>query len=353
VFVCAFVAAVVASAAMVPALRAADWDFSALAHVDALTRLGVAARALDPGFHTVHRGAYDGQYYWGVAVDPLAAGSVHALFDKPSYRYGHPLYGWLGWLFSAGVARAAPAALAAVGLASMVVAAAAASLLGLGRRTSGWEGLFVALNVGLIGAAAHDLGEPLAAAVLLCGILAYVRGSHRSAWICFALLPFAKEPLLLVPIAVVTWEFAHHRRRSAALLALTPVPALFWWTYVRIHLGAWFTSGDTALGSPLSGWGRALFHVGASGWAVSILVALLVLLSLAALRAFRVRGPLELAFVALAALALCLAPNATLAFTTALRNTAFLVVLLPFVLVPPSLKPHGTNGGTKWWRERC
>jgi hypothetical protein len=300
--------------------------------------MGAAAQALDPGFRTVHPGAYDGQFYWGVAVDPLANGSVHALFDKASYRYGHPLFGWLGWLFSAGVARAAPAALAAVGLASLVAAAAAAALLGLVRGGSGWEGLFVALNVGLVGAAVHDLGEPLAAALLLGGTLAYVHGRLGPALICFALLPLAKEPLVLVPLVVAGWELVHHRRRDAALLALTPVPALLWWTYARIQLGAWFTTGDTALGSPLAGWSQAVFRSGANGWAAAILTGLLVLLALAALRALRVRGPVELAFLGLAAIAVCLAPNATVAFTTALRNTAFLVVLLPFVLLPPSLR---------------
>ncbi len=269
---------------MVPALHSSGWSFSALPRVDARSGMAAAARALDPGFHTVQTGAYDGQFYWGIAVDPLATGSVHAQFDKASYRYGHPLYGWLGWIFSAGVGQAAAAALAAVGLASLFVSGAAAALLGLGRGGSGWEGLFAALNVGLIGAAAHDLGEPLAAAVLLVGLLVYVRGLRVPAWICFALLPFAKEPLVLVPIAVVAWELAHGRRRTVAAL-----------------------------------------------------VALLVLFAFAAVRALRTRGPVELAFLGLAAIAVCLAPNATVAFTTALRNTAFLVVLLPFVLLPPSL----------------
>ena len=66
------------------------------------------ASALDPGFRGVHSAGYDGQFYWGIAVDPLALGSVHRYFDKPSYRYGHPLYGWLGWLVSGGQATAAP-----------------------------------------------------------------------------------------------------------------------------------------------------------------------------------------------------------------------------------------------------
>ncbi len=126
VLVCALLAPLLGFAAMVPALHSSGWSFSALPRVDARSGMAAAARALDPGFHTVQTGAYDGQFYWGIAVDPLATGSVHAQFDKASYRYGHPLYGWLGWIFSAGVGRAAAAALAAVGLASLLVSAAAA-----------------------------------------------------------------------------------------------------------------------------------------------------------------------------------------------------------------------------------
>ena len=53
--------------------------------------MGAAARTVDPHFHTVHPGAYDGQFYWGIAIDPLATGDVHRSFDNASYRYGHPL----------------------------------------------------------------------------------------------------------------------------------------------------------------------------------------------------------------------------------------------------------------------
>jgi hypothetical protein len=339
---CGLLAVVLAAVAMIVTVRNAGWSLTALPHVDSTTRLGAEARALDPGFHTVHPGAYDGQFYWGVAVDPLAIGHVHQAFDKASYRYGHPLYGWLGWLFSAGRPRAVPAALAAVGLMALFAAAAAAAALGVGRGRGGWEGLFVALNVGLIGSAAHDLAEPLAAALLLGAVLAYVRDLRSAAWLCLALLPLSKEPLLLVPVAVAGWELVQRRRRAAALFATAAIPALLWWTYARVHLGAWFTSGDSALGEPLVGW-RTLFDARrgeARGIAVAILVALLVLFALAGLRALRTRGPVELAYLGLAAIAVCLAPNATAAFSTALRNTAFLLVLLPFVLVSPQLLPR-------------
>jgi hypothetical protein len=305
--------------------------------------MGRAARAVDPGFHAVHNAGYDGQFYWGIAVDPLATGHVHHFFDKASYRYGHPLYGWLGWLLSAGRPRAVPLALAAIGLGSLFAAATAAAALGLGRGRFGWEGLFVALNPGLIYSGAHDLAEPLATALLLGAFAAYARGRRALVWSCLALLPLSKEPLIVVLFAVVGWELVESRRRRAALFATAAIPALLWWTYARIRLGAWFTSGDTALGEPLAGWRRTLFHgrhAGAGGAiALAIMTALVVLLAIAALRALRLRGPVDLTYLAVAAIAACLAPNATAASSTALRNTAFLLALVPFALASAPVLP--------------
>jgi hypothetical protein len=170
-------------------------------------------------------------------------------------------------------------------------------------------------------------------------------------WICLALLPLAKEPLALVLLGVVVWELRQHHTQRAAILATAGIPALAWWTYARIQLGAWFTSGDTALGRPLAGWAKALLNAsgnaheptGRHAATVAILLFLLSALALGCIRALRLRSPLEYAYLALAAVAVCLAPNATAAFSTALRNTAFLTVLLPFVLVPPTLAPFATH----------
>ena len=336
-------AAMVAVIAMIPTLRSAGWSLTALPRVGANTGMAGAARAVDPGFHTVPHAGYDGQFYWGIGVDPLATGHVHHFFDKASYRYGHPLYGWLAWLFSAGQARAVPGALIAIGLASLFVAATTAAALGFGRGRFGWEGLFVALNPGLISSAVHDLAEPLATALLLGAFAAYARDRRSLAWICLALVPLSKEPLLVVLLAVVVWELHERRLRRATIFATAAIPTLLWWTYTRIHLGAWFTSGDTALGEPLAGWRRALLHgrhAGAGGAiALTVLLALIVVLTLVALRALRLRGPVDLTYLALAAIAICLAPNATVAFSTALRNTAFLLALVPFVLAFAPLLP--------------
>src|SRR5436190_9652294 len=164
---CGALAVMLTVATMIPSLRPAGWSLTVLPRVDSGTGMGDAARAIDPGFRTIHPSAYDGQFYWGVAVDPIATGDVHQYFDTARYRYGHPLYGWLGWLFSAGQARAAPGTLVAIRLASLFVAATTAPALGFGRGRFGWEGLFVPLNSGLMSSEVHDLAEPLATALAL------------------------------------------------------------------------------------------------------------------------------------------------------------------------------------------
>ena len=351
---CGLLAVVLVALAAVPSLRPAGWSLTVLPRVDGATGMGAAARRLDPGFRTVHPAAYDGQFYWGIAVDPIATGDVHRSFDKPTYRYGHPLYGWLGWLFSAGQARAAPAALFGVGLASMLAAAAAAAFLGVARGRPGWEGLFVALNPGLLYAGVHDLAEPLSAALLLSGLAAYARHRRPVGVACLALLPLTKEPLVVVPLALAAWELVRNRRRllEVAPLLATVVPSVLWWTYARIHLGAWFTTGDTALGTPLVGWKRALLDAGVHSYSPSatlsqsseativVLIALLAALGLASLAALRLRGPVDLIFLPLAVLAACLAPNATVYLRDALRNTSLLLVLVPFVIASPPLLPR-------------
>jgi hypothetical protein len=290
--------------------------------------------------------AYDGQFYWGIAIDPLATGTLHHAFDKPSYRYGHPLYGWLGWLLSADHARLVPAALIAIGLVAITVAATAAALLGVARGRSGWQGLLVALSPGLLSSTAQDLAEPLAVALLLTTFLALSRGRRRLAWLLLALLPLAKEPLVLVVLAVVGDELIRGKRTRAIAYASALLPAVCWWSYARVTLGAWFNTGDSALGQPLAGWWRAL--TGTAGnvngllartssvreIGVVILAFLLALFVVGALSAVRHPGALELSYLALAVITICLAANATAAFTTALRNTAFLLALVPFVLPP-------------------
>ena len=353
---CGVLALCAALVALIPVLRPVGWDLTALPRVDANTAMGTAAQAIDPGFHTVQTGAYDGQFYWGIAVDPLATGNVHQAFDTASYRYGHPLLGWLGWLLSGGQARAAPAALLAAGLAALIAAAVAASVLGqsLGRR--GWEGLFVAANPGLLYASVHDLAEPLSAALLLGGLIAYGRGRRLVAAGCFGLLVLSKEQFILVPLALIAWNILRRRatlRGDGALLACL-LPAVCWWVYARVQLGSWFTSGATALAAPLSGWRRSLLDAGIGTYSpdgalnvadeatLVIIAGLLVVLAVGGIFALQLRAPTDVAYLAIGIVAACLAPNATTLLRDAIRNTSVLLVLVPFVIASLPLSPMWT-----------
>jgi len=346
-------AAVLAAIAMLPSLRPAGWSLTVLPRVGTGSALAATAKQVDPGFRLVSQGAYDGQFYWGIAIDPLARGRAHAEFDTAPYRYGHPLLGWLGWLASAGQARAAAAALAVLGLLTIGAAAAAAAALGLARGRSGMEALFVALNPGLLYAAAHDLTEPLCTALLLGALYGYVRDRQALLYTCLVLLPLSKEEFVLVPLALAGWELVRRGRRLGDVVPIlaTLVPVAAWWIYERATLGAWFTHGSHALGIPFSGWRRALVDAGVHSYdpaaalnqlgevTVVLLVALLGLLAIAAVRSLRLRGPAELVYLLLAAVAACLASNATELPRDAFRGTAVLVALVPFVIVSPPPAP--------------
>jgi hypothetical protein len=344
---CGSLALLLTVVSLVPLLRPEGWSLTALPRVSPpSTPMGERAHAIDPHFKTVTN-AYDGQFYWGIAIDPLARGYIHQRFDNASYRYGHPLLGWLGWLVSGDGARRVPAALLAVCLASMFAAGAAAARLGqlLGR--SGWQGLFVALNPGLIFAATHDLTEPLSAALMFGGLIAYLRGRRGLAAVCFALLILSKEQFALVPAGLALWDLVRSRRRfvDAAILASSILPAAAWWIYARVQLGDWFLSGSWVLGAPLAGWRRTLTDAGTwsyvSGYyqfltgesILAVVVPLLALLALAGLCALRLRTPVDVVYLLLGALVACLAWGGTYILRDALRNVALLLTLVPFVLV--------------------
>jgi hypothetical protein len=350
--------------ALVPLLRPVGWDVTVLPRVSAPgTPMGDRAKAIDPGFHTVQN-AYDGQFYWGIAIDPLARGYIHQRFDNASYRYGHPLLGWIGWLLSGDNARSVPAALIAACLASMFAAGAAAARLGQVLGGSGWQGLFVALNPGIIVAATHDMTEPLSAALMFAGLIAYFRGRRGVAAVWFALLILSKEQFALVPAGVALWDIfrSSHRLKNAAILGASILPAAGWWIYARLQLGNWFVSDYSVFGAPLAGWKRTLTDAGV--WSYSsryyqfltgeamlpVLVSLLGLLALAWLRALRLRSPVDVVYLLLGALIVCLGWASTYILRDALRNVSLLVTLVPFVLASAPamaavIKRSPSNGG--------
>ena len=329
---CALSALAVAAAGVLPPLAASGWQTSTLARLGATTRFGALAHAIDHGLRFTTKG-YDGQFYWGVAVDPLARGHLPAVFDKASYRYGHPLYGWMAWLLSGGRPALVADALLALGLVSLALAAAGTALLARRHRRTPWFGLAVAADPGLLAAVRADLAEPLAAALMSWALFAHASRHWRATWVLLALLPLAKEPLLVVVVAVAAWELLQRRPRSAILVSTTLLPATTWWLYLRVHLGAFFTTGATALAPPFTGWLESFDHsLRLSTLAIVLLIGLLVVFAVACVGAARRRDALDLTYLALVTVVIALGGNATAAFMTALRNSALALMLAPLAL---------------------
>ena len=357
---CAVAAFAASGAGVVASLHWQAWDTSSLVRMHDTLPLSKLAVRDQPNFRLRgNSGFYDGAYFYAIARDPLATGEAHRLLDEAPYYWGHPAYGWLSWLASAGGRpRAIPDALLAVGLLSIFVAGAAASLLARALGWSPWGGLVVALNPGLVFAVNTDTSEPLGAALLLLGLAAYVRGRRGWALGLLAALCFVKEPLVLVPLAIAAWEL--WRTRRPALVAVAVVPAALWWLYLRIQLGTFpVGQGRERLTAPFIGWARALNGAASQSWnegvdtaqmgqaAVALIIVVGLAILVAGVYALRFRNVVAPAFLSIAVLYACITPNGVQYPKDLIRELALVLMLLPFVLAaratsvePPSARKY-------------
>jgi hypothetical protein len=341
---CALAAVLSAGVAVAVSLARQGLDTGALVRIHDTLPLAQLATRDDPSFPLRgDSGFYDGAYFYAIARDPLATGEAHRLLDQAPYYWGHPGYGWAAWLASVGGhPGVVPDALLAVGLLSLLVAGAGASLLAGSLGWTPWGGLAVALNPGLVFAAANDTSETLGATLLVLGLLAYVRG--RPAWVLGLLgaLCLVKEPFLLVPLAIGGWELRRGNRRP--LVPLAVVPALIWWLYVRVQLGSFpFGQGSSRLTAPFVGWERALLDAASQSWnsgvdtaqlgqaAVPMLAVTALAIVTAAVLALRLRTVVDPVFLVLAALYACIVSKGVQYPKDLIRELAPVLLLLPFV----------------------
>src|SRR5205823_463858 len=135
---------------------------------------------------------------------------------------------------------------------------------------------------------------------------------------------------LLVPAGLAMWEgveLLRHRlapdwRLRGAALACGPIVFGLWTVYVRYRIGEWpFVQGSDRLTAPLAGWvvaiqmasemGTTTFHRMALGQAgLPMLIVVATLLGLGAIRAVRLRTPLDAIYLLMTTIFFCLAwPN--------------------------------------------
>jgi hypothetical protein len=351
-WICAVVALVVGIIVAWVAMWGAGGSTSALIRIPREEPLGayVAERHDDWDFVQAAT-RYDGLYYYAIALDPLAGGQEHALIDAPAYRYGHAGHGWLARIVSLGSEANLPWALLLLGLAGFVVSAFAGALLAKEMTLTPWLGLGVVLNPGLVYALTVDTPETTGLAVMILGLLAWLRGRIWVAAALFILMCLIKEAFVFVPIGLGIWEllvYIQKRDRGdvwfrLGALALGPLALAAWFVYLHGKLGVWpFAEGPENLSAPIVGWAETLrlsaqqgqgaeFQVGAIGLPILVVVATgLIALTI---RSLFLRGPLDAIFALSALLIGCLSWYALLYPKDLLRNISVLVFLAPYVVL--------------------
>jgi hypothetical protein len=210
---------------------------------------------------------YDGQWFLGLAHDPLLHQRLAAGFDKPRYRARRPLQPLVGWLLAGGQTRAVPLALLAVGPLAVALGCAACGRLLAASGRSRWWGLGFAVVPGVVVGVTFGTAEPLALALATLGLSLVLDGRSMAAGMAFAGAGLTKESYLVFAVGAALWlAFAAGggRRGRVAAAAAVLAPALLalglWWAYVawRLPAGAGDRRGVAALGPPLAGWEHAL-----------------------------------------------------------------------------------------------
>lgn len=296
----------------------------------------------------------DGQAFAAIAQDPtFARPTVFNSFApgvsqeaEAAYRAQRPLFGWLGWLASAGRPAAVPVALMALTVLGAALLTAAAGLLATVVRRRGDLATLAVLAPGSVAVLAHVGPEGLATGLAALGVLLWTR-SPRSAVLLLTMAVLARETLVLFPLALGIVELSRGRRRGVWPLLVPAGTWLVWLVVVHARLGAWPSEGGTArLALPFAG-----LLEGMARWSVvdACLFAAGAVLAVAAVA--RLRGVWRFVAVAHLALAAVMGPEVWAAWEGFGRvllplHLLGIVALLPrAAAVERRLLPEAPTGG--------
>jgi hypothetical protein len=210
---------------------------------------------------------YDGQWFLGLAYDPLLGQRLASSFDMPRYRAGRPLQAVTGWLLAGGQAAAIPFGLLAVGPLAVAMGSAATGRLVAAYGRSPWWGLGFAAVPGVMVGVTFATAEPLALALAVLGLSMVLDRRLVAGGFAFAGAALTKETYLVFAVAAAAWlirDASRPRRARVAHAATVVVPGVLalagWWAYVASRIPAGPGDGEAvgAVGPPLAGWGQVL-----------------------------------------------------------------------------------------------
>ena len=238
---------------------------------------------------------YDGQFYLGLAHDPLLRRGVAGTFDAPRYRASRPLYAWVGWLLAGGRARAVAAGLLAAGLLAAGLGCACTAWLLEAQGVTRWAGLLFCWVPGVVVALVRGTAEPLGLALAMLAVALVAAGRLRAAGAALAAATLTKETYLVFGVAAVLWLLGRggpaRRQAHRAVVLLAPSLLAFgaWSLYVATRAPARPTDHlpYAAFATPLRGWlaalaaavtGRYRSEISLGGLVPLLLIGLLLLI---------------------------------------------------------------------------
>jgi hypothetical protein len=245
---------------------------------------------------------YDGQFYYRLALDPanlhLTAFGIRLDGAFRLERIGYPA---LAWIVAIGHRPWVPSALVIVNCAAVAAVAALGAMFARDARRSAMWGLAFAAFSGFVFSVSRDTAEPLAAALLLGGLLAYRRRQWLLAAVLFSAGVLTRETILVAvgAIALTRLSGALTRRwRLGWEEATWVMPALVfagWELVVNAVIGIFpYRTGDVdSVSLPFKDLSSALHryaaqlsphHLNVDAWYLEIvLLAVLLVAALASL----------------------------------------------------------------------
>lgn len=212
-----------------------------------------------------HEQGQDGQSFWLIARDPLLVHTSDAetYLDRPAYRSQRLLYPLLAAPFRVLGERAMIWALLVLNLAAVGLGTYWTALLVAEVGAPARAALAFPFNPGVLVGLVLDTSDVLALALLVGGVLAWVRRDDRWALTAFALAGLTKEITLLAPLALAAMTLRHDARRAVRTAVVVVAPAALWALYVRVRL-SWPPSQIEEVGAPL----RGFIYAWRYGWSV-------------------------------------------------------------------------------------
>ncbi len=159
--------------------------------------------------------------------------TYRAVMDAPPYRFGRIGYAWLTRLVSLGDWRRFPATMVWLVLGAVAAVSLAVTLAARAAGASAAWGLLVIVVPGFWQSLQTALPEPIAAAFLVFGFLAWVRGRWLAAALFFATSLLVRETGAVLVLVLAGAMFLRGDRKSSILMtAIAALPVVTWHLYM-------------------------------------------------------------------------------------------------------------------------